>query len=57
MKVKTGSEPNRYQECQKSVPNCYLGSFGSGISVPVPITICSSLTTDFYRTTSLPHNF
>ncbi|KAF5754394.1 hypothetical protein HanXRQr2_Chr17g0790661 [Helianthus annuus] len=48
---------NRYQECQKSVPNWYLRSFGSGNSVPVPSTICSSLTTGFIRTTLLPYNF
>ncbi|MFS7958613.1 hypothetical protein Hanom_Chr07g00680771 [Helianthus anomalus] len=43
MKVKTGRR-------QKSVPNLYLISFGSGNSVPVPTTICLSLTTGFIRT-------
>ncbi|MFS7949947.1 hypothetical protein Hanom_Chr06g00577601 [Helianthus anomalus] len=47
---------NRYQVRQKSVPNWYLTSFGSGNLVPVPSIVCLSLTTDFIRTTSLPYN-
>ncbi|KAJ0514800.1 hypothetical protein HanHA300_Chr10g0373661 [Helianthus annuus] len=53
MKVKNGSE----SVTPKSVLNWYLRSFGSANLVPVPRTICSSLTTGFIRTTSLPYNF
>ncbi|MFS7945434.1 putative REJ domain-containing protein [Helianthus anomalus] len=36
------------------ITSWYLRSFGSENLVPVPRTICSSLTTGFIRTTSLP---
>ncbi|MFS7910725.1 hypothetical protein Hanom_Chr02g00109561 [Helianthus anomalus] len=48
---------NRCQERQTLVPNWYLGSFDSGNSISLLIIICSSLTTTFNRTTSLPYNF
>ncbi|MFS7908349.1 hypothetical protein Hanom_Chr01g00082131 [Helianthus anomalus] len=55
MKLKNGSE--LVPGTAKVVPNWYLRSFGLGNSVPVPSIICSSLTTDFIRTTLLPYNF
>ncbi|KAF5806544.1 hypothetical protein HanXRQr2_Chr05g0222691 [Helianthus annuus] len=55
MKVKNGCAS--VLGTPKSVPNWYLRSFGSANFVPVPRTICSSLTTCFIRTTTLPHNF
>ncbi|MFS7965370.1 hypothetical protein Hanom_Chr09g00761471 [Helianthus anomalus] len=52
MKVKNGSES---VPGTPKVGNWYLRSFGSANLVPVPRTICSSLTTGFIRTTSLPY--
>ncbi|MFS7918604.1 hypothetical protein Hanom_Chr03g00203111 [Helianthus anomalus] len=59
VQVYEGKKPvaNRYQERQKSVLNWYLRCLSSGNSILVPNIICSSLTTSFIRTTSLPYNF